>query len=408
MIGPDERGEPVRAGRFAVFLTFAMNGAVWGSWSPRVPAIAHQVGADVGALGLSLFGASIGMVVAASFAGRICAHVGARALVLVSALATAVVLPVIALVTSPLRFGLVLAALGASVGTLDVAMNIAAVTAVRVTARPIMPIFHAGFSFGALAGSAGAALAAANGIALLPHLGTVAACSVVAALAVARHVPKEPPTDRTTRRAQDRTVFRRPVLWLLGAIALCSAIVEGASGDWSALFAVTERGLDEGAAAVTFSVFSVAMAITRLLGERVERRWGANRALVGGSLLAAGGLGMAVLVPHAAATFAGFALAGSGLAFAFPVALELAGAAGRRADGTGGEQEIGFVTTIAYSGFLIGPPLIGGIAHVTNLAVALGLAGVIAALIAPAALAVAAARRREEAGRQVTADSVGA
>jgi len=402
----------VRAGRIAVFLTFAMNGAVWGSWSPRVPTIADQVDADVGALGLSLFGASVGMIAAASLAGRICARIGARALVLVSALGTAAVLPVIAFVASPVQFGLVLAALGASVGALDVAMNVAAVTAVRVTERPIMPIFHAGFSFGALAGSAGAAVAAANDIALLPHLAVVSACSIVVALAVARHVPKEPPTDRAARRTQGRASFRRPALWLLGAIALCSAIVEGASADWSALFAVKERGLDEGAAAVTFAVFSVTMAITRLFGERVERRWGANRALVGGALTAAGGLAVAVLVPHAAATYVGFALAGAGLAFSFPVALELAGAAGRRADGTGGEQEIGFVTTIAYSGFLIGPPLVGGIAHVTNLAVALGVAGMIAALVAPAALAAAAARRREEAGRPITsattADSVDA
>jgi len=75
----------------------------------------------------------------------------------------------------------------------------------------------------------------------------------------------------------------------------------------------------------------------------------------------------------------------------------MAGAVGRRGDGTGGEREIGFVTTIAYSGFLIGPPMLGGIAQFTNLEVAIGFAGVVAALIAPAALAARAARRREEA-----------
>lgn len=387
----------MRAGRLAVFLIFAVNGAAWGSWSPRVPAVADQVGADVGELGLALLGASIGMIVAASFSGRVCARVGARALVLVSVIATAAVLPLLAVVTTPFQLGLVLCGLGASVGALDVAMNIAAVTVVRVTERPLMPIFHAGFSFGALAGSAGAALAAANDVGLLGHLGIVSVVTGIIALAVARHVPREAAADPAARRSRDQRLLRRPVLWLLGAVALCSAVVEGASADWSALFAVTERGLDEAAAAVTFSVFSVSMACTRLFGERAERRWGPERVLVGGALTAGGGLLIAVLVPHAASTYLGFALAGAGLAFSFPVALGIAGAVGRRTDGSGGEHEIGFVTTIAYSGFLIGPPLVGGLAHVTNLEVALGVAGVIAAMIAPAALGVAAARRREEA-----------
>ena len=85
-------------------------------------------------------------------------------------------------------------------------------------------------------------------------------------------------------------MLRRPVLWLLGLIALFSAIVEGASGDWSALFSVRERGMSEAAGAVTFSVFCVAMGIVRLVGEQIERRFGAVRILVAGSLLA--GLGL--------------------------------------------------------------------------------------------------------------------
>ena len=184
-------------------------------------------------------------------------------------------------------------------------------------------------------------------------------------------------------------MLRRPVLWLLGLIALFSAIVEGASGDWSALFSVHERGMSEAAGAVTFSVFCVAMGVVRLVGEQLERRFGAVKILVGGSLLAGVGMLMTALVPVAWLAFVGFALAGAGLAFAFPVALDLAGAVGRRGDGTGGEREIGFVTTIAYSGFLIGPPMIGGIAQLTNLEFAIGFAGVVAMLIAPAALASA-------------------
>jgi MFS family permease len=186
------------------------------------------------------------------------------------------------------------------------------------------------------------------------------------------------------------------VLWLLGSIAFVSAIVEGSNADWSALFAVRERGLPEAAGALMYSVFCVAMAVVRLAGERIQRRFGAVRILVAGSLLAGIGLLTAAIVPVAWVTYGGYILAGGGVALVFPVVLDLAGAVGRRSDGTGGEREIGFVTSIAYSGFLIGPPMIGGVAQLTDLSVAIGFVGVVAMLITPAALSAAAARRREE------------
>jgi MFS family permease len=181
----------------------------------------------------------------------------------------------------------------------------------------------------------------------------------------------------------------------MAGIMLGSAIAEGANGDWSALFLVRERGVVQSAATIGFACFNVAMAVARLLGERWERRWGSYRLLGGGAALAAVGMFCVVLVPSAFVDYAGFALVGVGLAFSFPVTLGLAGAAGRRADGTGGEREIGFVTTIAYTGFLAGPPMIGAIAQATSLAFGLGVAGVLSALILPLALLARRARAHE-------------
>jgi MFS family permease len=191
-------------------------------------------------------------------------------------------------------------------------------------------------------------------------------------------------------------LVKRPVLWLLGFIALCSSVAEGASVDWSAFFGVHQRGLTDAAGALVYTGFSLAMAIMRLSGERIERRWGSQRMLIGGASTGAIGLLVAILVPLPAFTYIGFALAGMGLAYGFPVALELAGAVGRRADGGGGERELAFVTTIAYSGFLLGPPMVGGIASLTSLPVALGVVALIAWAIAPLAIAANRARRREQ------------
>ncbi|MGX7827350.1 MFS transporter [Actinokineospora sp. 24-640] len=384
-------------GFVAVLSFFALNGVVFGSWASRVPALASQIGAAEGALGLALLGGSIGMIAAATVTGRLTARVGARVVLGVSTAASALALPLLGLAPSPLVLGLALVLLGAWVGAFDVAMNIAAVTVIRSSGRPLMPIFHASFSFGGMFGAAGAALAAYQQVRPFAHLLIVSCVVAVVLLFFVRHVPNE------VRAAPDAPVVagpapsRRPVLWLLAGVALFSAVAEGASADWSALFAAQYRGMGEASAAIVYGVFSVAMALTRLSGEWAQRRFGPHRLLVLGALVGGGGLVLTAATPSAVLTFVGFALAGSGLAFMFPIALDLAAASGRRADGTGGERELAFVTAIAYSGFLAGPPLVGGIAHVSNLAVALGVAGVIACVIAPMALAARAAGRRDEA-----------
>ena len=166
---------------------------------------------------------------------------------------------------------------------------------------------------------------------------------------------------------------------------------------WSALCLVRERALTESAAATAYSLFCVTMALTRLVGERVEGRFGPHRVLAGSGLVAATGLISAAVIPAGVVAYAGFAVAGAGLAFCFPTAMALAGDAGRRADGSGGERELGFVTTLAYAGFLGGPPMIGGVASLTNLTVSIGVVGLLAALVTPGALAARERRAvREE------------
>ncbi|OZM71706.1 MFS transporter [Amycolatopsis antarctica] len=388
--------------RAAVFGVFAVNGAALGSWAPRVPALTEQVDAHTGTFGLALLGASVGMVLAASVSGRLVQRFGARAVTAWSGFAGCALLPAVGSAGSVALLGIALLGLGAAVGALDVGMNVAGVVAERRAGRSIMPVFHAGFAFGALIGSAAAGGAAAAGWSPAAHLALAGGAAAIVLTVLVRPLPVHSGTaagDGGRPALQARPLARRPVLWLLAAVALCSAIAEGASADWSALLMVTSHATGEGAAALAYSGFALAMAITRLAGAWGQRRFGPTRLLIGSAAAAAAGLLAAALVPLPAAGYLGFALAGAGLAASFPVALSLAGEAGQNADGSGGEREIGFVTTIAYSGFLAGPPAIGGIARLTSLPIAFVVVAAVAAVIAAAALGARYARVREQARR---------
>ncbi|AUI57042.1 MFS transporter [Amycolatopsis sp. BJA-103] len=382
--------------RTAVFVVFALNGAALGSWAPRTPALSERVNASPGVFGLALLGASVGMLIAASVSGRLIERHGARAVVAGSTVIACAALPMIGFSTSVFLLAGALFVLGASVGALDVAMNVAGVEVERRSGRAIMPILHAGFSFGALAGSVAAGFAASHHWSPGRHL-TVAALAALVVLAfVVVAVPGARPAHAGPVEKPRVPPIKRPVLWLLAAIALFSAIAEGASSDWSALLMTSAHGVGDGAAAFAYSGFALSMALARLAGAWLQNRFGATRALAVGAGIAAAGLVLAALAGRPVFGFVGFALAGAGLAAAFPIALSLAGASGKRADGTGGERELAFVTAIAYTGFLAGPPLIGGIAQVTSLSVSFLFVGLTAALIVPSALAAARAAKREE------------
>ncbi|HWM39681.1 MAG TPA: MFS transporter, partial [Streptomyces sp.] len=242
--------------RTGVAVVFVVNGGLYGAWAARVPALASQVDAEPAGLGLALLGPSIAMIITAPLAARACAAWGARLVVMTALAGACLVLPLLGLAGSPLVLGLALAALGALMGAVDVAMNVAAVAVVRELERPLMPFFHAGFSFGGLLGSLGAGLAAGLSVAPAQHFCFVAAAGLMALLAAGRSVPGERPGPH--RRSEDsdaseaakstkgsegtyRAVLFRKRLWLLATVALCAAVAEGTCAEWSALFLVRER-----------------------------------------------------------------------------------------------------------------------------------------------------------------------
>ena len=185
--------------RTAVFVVFALNGCALGSWAPRVPALTEQVGAVPGSLGLALLGASVGLLLAATVTGRLVESLGARLVMALSTVAAALVLAALGLTTSVLWLGLTLFALGAAIGVLDVSMNVAAVFVEREAGKPLMPVFHAGFSFGALAGALFAGLAASNDWSPARQFLLAAAVAIMVLFAVVKALPG---SNRTTRPAR--------------------------------------------------------------------------------------------------------------------------------------------------------------------------------------------------------------
>jgi predicted MFS family arabinose efflux permease len=369
-----------RAARTAVTAIFLLNGVLFGSWAARIPAVRDRLELSDGELGLALAFIAVGAIAAMPVAGLAAARIGSRratrtAFALTSATTAALPfapsLPVLCLLTL---------AFGASMGSLDVTMNAHGVAVEGRYGRPILSGFHAAFSLGGLLGAALGAAAAGTDLDVRAHLTIAGLASATVGLAWSRRFL---PGSEDANGASEPLLVRPPRrLWALGALAFACLLVEGASADWSGVYLKDELGTSPGTAALAFTAFSVTMTLGRLLGDRLVARFGPVALVRGGGILAGAGFGLALLAADPVAALVGFASLGAGMSPIVPIVFRAAGGV----DGMAPGVALAAVSSTGYLGFLVGPPVIGGVAELVGLPIALALLVLLSAAIASLAV----------------------
>jgi MFS family permease len=380
-----------RAARAATTVVFFLTGAVMAAWSTRIPAIQQRLHLTPADLGLAVLGLEGGAIVGLSIGGVLVARVGSRRSLRAGFAVYPTALVGVALAPGLAVLALALAVMAAANSVVDVAMNAQGVELERRYRRPVLSSLHAGHSGGLLVGSLAGTAAAAAGLSLPAHYAVTAALAVLLSQAAIRWLVDEPTgTGRPTLVRPGR-----PLL-LLGAVAFCGFLLDGAAYNWSAVHVRTTYHAAPALAAAAFTAVAGALALGRLASDGLIAALGRTRVVqVAGATTAAGGA-LAVAAPTAVVSIAGWALFGLGLAAIAPAVL---GAAGSGT--TPVPVAIAAVTTVGYLGSFTGPPLIGVLASVSTLRAALLLlvaVGLLTTLLAGPAL-------RRNVPRSATVDS---
>jgi MFS family permease len=356
---------------------FAALGIFWGAWAALIPDIKRQAGASDGELGVAMLVSGIGAILAMLIVGRLWRRFGWQLLPVTGLFFAAAALG-LPLAGSTLTLAGALFLIGAGSGSLDVVMNAAVSDVEARDGARLMYGAHALFSLAVLVASICTGLARQAGTGPWPIIGTVTvlialvALTTIASARGSRRLTEPAPTAGRGSGSNGPAM----VLGGLTALAVLCAVgylIEDAAQNWSALH--LERGLGASPAlgGAAPGIFAAAMLVGRSSGQRLGARFSDRAMLTAGAALAAVGLAVLSAAPTPVLALAGLAGAGAGIAAVAPA---LYGRAGRDATAGNRGAAIARLTVFGYTGFIIGPALIGFISQAASLPVALAtLAG---------------------------------
>lgn len=382
----------------APFAAFAAFGAFWGMWGASLPRLREAAALDDAQLGVALLFVGAGALPAMLVVGRALDRWGLRlAAPLLLSLGVA---GCAVAVTAHLGFAALcigMAAVGATSGATDVAMNAIAGRTEQAHARPVITPAHATLSGFVVVASLGTGAMGAAGSPFALPFAVVGLATLLAAVVVLRALPAHRPAVASTVDPAPASagVSGRgmPSLAMLVGLGLLGALAfagENAQQSWSAAFLEDELSVAPGVSALGPAVFAAVVAATRFSISRIPARH-ARAVVVCGALVATAGAGLLACAATVPIALVALALAAAGTAVLFPTLL---GVVSRAVPEHRRGRTTSLVTTIAYTGFLAGPPFVGLLADTAGLRGAMvAVAGLTALLAALAPFVLRRARQ---------------
>ncbi|KGM25933.1 MFS transporter [Photorhabdus luminescens] len=346
--------QPIMATRAAFFIA----GFSLASWAPLIPLAKERLQLDNGAMGLLMLAFGIGSFIMMPIAGMLAARFGCRNIFTLCALVVLVMLPGLSVLPTPLTLACVLFVFGAGIGAMDVVVNIHAVMVEKMAQRPIMSGFHALFSLGGIAGAGSVSALLSLGISPLQVMVMAVLLIILLLLPVWGGLLNEAEAGNTP-------FFAVPhgIVILLGFLCFVAYIMEGSMLDWSGILLTSVHNISSHQAGIGYTLFAIAMTSGRFMGDKIITLYGHQRVFISSALLATSGFILIYSASTAMMLGLSFLMIGAGLSNIAPMLFTASGQQKIMPD----SLAVAAVSTMGYSGILLGPAIIGGLAHIVTL-----------------------------------------
>lgn len=342
-----------------VFAAFAIYSFCMGNIFPRLPDIQHAMGVGEGALGLGLIGTPVGTLISLTFAAPLLEKIGFRRALLVAIPLLTVLYAIAVLAPNPLTFFILLVPVGLVIGCIEMMINTEADRTEHLVGFRIMNRSHAFWSIGFFVAGLFGAWMAQLGVSPQVHLAIVIPISLVGVAVLLGRFEQAPHRAGGSTEATARFAAPTTAILVLVGVTLSAMLLEGASMDWSAIYMRNEFNPGPFLSGIAVASFAFFQAGTRFFADGfVERHspMGVARVLL---VLLFGATLVVFFSPWPALSLVGFALIGVGSSAIFPLAMSAAAQMTNRP----AVINVAALAQTSFVIFLLGPPLLGGVAQ---------------------------------------------
>ena len=341
----------------AAGLTFFLMSVLFAFWVTRLPHVRDMLSLSEGEIGLALFFIPMGALAAMSVSHGINRRFGEGRVMTtgIILLGVAAIFPVVALSYATLCLSLFF--FGFFMGLTDISMNAVVSMFEQKDNVHIMSASHGFFSLGGVIGAPlGSYISGTEISPLWQMVVTAALVGGIALVFIFPHTQK----FRDDHGDGNESIFAMPrgILVPLAVMAFCTMMGEGSVADWSAIYLKDVAGAPDHLLGFGYAAFSLSMTLGRFSGDRLSKRFGTRLLLMTGLLTSI--IGFLVTLPgDFYLSLLGFILIGAGFASVIPELFRTAG----KVEGYTSSYGIAAVASTGYTGFLLGPVLIGFIAE---------------------------------------------
>jgi MFS family permease len=344
--------------RAALSTYFFLSGLCFATWASRIPTIKDFFNFNEAELGTVLLSMPISSLIGLPISGWLVSKFDSRYPLIIAMLFLTMALMFIGFANTTFLLVAALSMFSFSSRILYIAMNTQSITIQQKYSKKIVGSFHGLWSTGGLLGVGFSTIMVKYSIPLHLHLAVVALFIAIISLLVFSYTLKN---DKST--FGNKLIFGKPdpFVFYLGLLVFFAAICEGGMFDWSGVY--FKEVINEPIFTYGYLLFMASMAFSRFYSDRLMDAIGLEKTYIFSALLIAVGILLAIIFPYFYPALIGFCLVGLGTAAIFPMTFLLAGTSKKYSPG----MAISIISTYATVGMLIGPPLVGYVAHAFGL-----------------------------------------
>ena len=347
--------------RIALSTIFLLSGFCFANWASRIPTIKTIYNLNDSELGNLLLTLPISSLIGLPISGWLVSRFDSRKPLLVAFVMISGALALIGLSTSIWMLVFAVFMFSFCMRILNISMNTQSLTVQKSFTKKIIGSFHGLWSSGGLLGVGFSTLMVETNTSIQQHLIFAASFSLIGGCIAYPFLlknDKAPHGNKLIVGKPDKQIM------LLGILVFFAAVCEGGIFDWSGVYFKEVVKIE--LFTLGYLIFMVFMALSRFFSDKLIENLGMKRMYIISSSLISIGILTLILFPYFWPCIIGLSITGIGVAAIFPMTFMLAGMSKKYSAG----MAISIVATYAIVGMLVGPPLIGYIAHAFNLKIA--------------------------------------